>query len=68
MPRKDGFSVLTELGADPLLKTIPVIVVSARTLNGTEFNQIAESGCDFHAKGVSSPLDIAANLISVVNE
>ena len=68
MPEKDGFSVLKELEMDPELRRIPVIVVSARTLNGEEFNQIAESGCDFHAKGVSSPHDIAANLISVVNE
>ena len=68
MPEKDGFSVLKELETDPELRRIPVIVVSARTLNGAEFNQIAESGCDFHAKGVSSPHDIAANLISVVNE
>ena len=68
MPEKDGFSVLKELEMDPELRQIPVIVVSARTLNGDEFNQIAESGCDFHAKGVSSPHDIAANLISVVNE
>lgn len=68
MPRKDGFSVLAELGIDPELRKIPVIVVSARTLNGDEFNQISQSGCDFHAKGVSSPHDIAANLISVVNE
>ncbi len=68
MPEKDGFSVLKELESDPDLRRIPVIVVSARTLNGDEFNQISESGCDFHAKGVSSPHDIAANLISVVNE
>ena len=68
MPEKDGFSVLKELESDADLRRIPVIVVSARTLNGKEFNQIAESGCDFHAKGVSSPHDIAANLISVVNE
>lgn len=68
MPEKDGFSVLKELESDPELRRIPVIVVSARTLNGAEYNQIAESGCDFHAKGVSSPHDIAANLISVVNE
>ena len=68
MPEKDGFSVLKELEMDPELRRIPVIVVSARTLNGEEFSQIAESGCDFHAKGVSSPHDIAANLISVVNE
>lgn len=68
MPEKDGFSVLTELDSDPELRRIPVIVVSARTLNGVEFNQLAESGCDFHAKGVSSPHEIAANLVAVVNE
>lgn len=66
MPRKDGFSVLSELSTDPQLRTVPVIIVSARTLNGDEFSKIAKSGCDFHTKGVSSPHDIAANLISVV--
>lgn len=66
LPRRDGFSVLAELAATKEFQDIPVIVASARTLSGKEFHRITEAGCDFHAKGVSSPQEIAANLISVV--
>jgi signal transduction histidine kinase/DNA-binding response OmpR family regulator len=67
MPGKDGFDVLAALGDDPDLAGIPVIVVSARSLTSAEFDLLARAGCAFHAKGVSSPFQIAANLVDAVN-
>ncbi len=67
MPGMDGFSVLRALGENEVLCDIPVIVVSARELTGEECEELARSGCVFHAKGVASPYEIAANLVAAVN-
>ena len=67
MPGRDGFAVLAALGADPLTKSIPVIVVSARSLSDAEFQHLARAGCNFHPKGVATPFEIASNVVSAVN-
>lgn len=43
MPRLDGFEVLTQLKADPLLRTIPVIMVTS-TDSQREINRAYELG------------------------
>jgi signal transduction histidine kinase/DNA-binding response OmpR family regulator len=66
MPGKDGFAVVAALGADPVMQGIPVIVVSARALSDSEFQNLARAGCAFHPKGVASPFEIASNVVTAV--
>lgn len=42
MPEVDGFAVLEELQGDPDLRTIPVIVLTARRLSAEERRTLSE--------------------------
>lgn len=53
LPKKDGFTVLAELRADPRLRRIPVIVLS-----GSGDNQAIARAYDLHANCyIAKPLD-----------
>ncbi len=67
MPGLDGFGVLRELRADSELRDIPVIVVSAKSLNGQEFDFLSRASWAVHTKGVSSPVEITADIVAAVN-
>ena len=66
MPRMNGFEMLSEITADPTLKTVPIIVFSALSMTISEHEQLLEAGCAVHSKGVSSPREIMAELKSKI--
>lgn len=66
MPGLDGFQVLAELSKDPACAAIPVIVVSARDMSVTEHEALVRAGCVFHAKGISSPREIAQQIKAAI--
>ena len=43
MPKLDGFGVIERLRADPELRDIPIIVISAKELTGEESARLEES-------------------------
>ena len=62
MPRMNGFEMLSEITADPTLRTVPIIVFSALSMTISEHEQLLQAGCAVHSKGVSSPREIMAEL------
>ena len=67
MPGLDGFQVLAELSKDSAYANIPVIVVSARDMSVTEHEALVRAGCVFHAKGISSPREIAQQIKAAIS-
>lgn len=66
MPGMDGFQVIDALRSDMRLRTIPVIVLSARDITIEEHEVIADAGYRFCQKGAASPREIVQNLKEVV--
>lgn len=66
MPGMDGFQVISALRADMRLRSIPVIVLSARDITIEEHGVIADAGYRFCQKGAASPREIVQNLKEVV--
>jgi CheY-like chemotaxis protein len=50
MPVKDGYNTLQELKADPVLKPIPVVMLTTETVQGTVINLMKMGLRDFIAK------------------
>jgi two-component system, cell cycle response regulator DivK len=53
LPRMDGWEATRRLKADPAMANIPVIVLSARAMNGDE-ERARASGCDDY---LTKPID-----------
>ena len=62
MPGMDGFQLLEAIAADPQLKQVPVIVLSGQSLSLSEHEKLLRAGASLHAKGISSPREIMAEL------
>ena len=60
MPVLDGFGVLATMRADPLLATIPVVVLTAKTLTDAERQFLTRSAVRVLQKGEHRLADIAA--------
>jgi DNA-binding response OmpR family regulator len=60
MPVLDGFGVLAAMRADPLLSGIPVVVLSAKTLNDAERRFLARTASRVLQKGEHRLADVAA--------
>ncbi|HXF84680.1 MAG TPA: response regulator, partial [Anaerolineales bacterium] len=54
MPNKDGFDVVTEIRADPLLKHIPVILLTAARLDPVDIHSGLNLGADDY---ITKPFD-----------
>jgi signal transduction histidine kinase/CheY-like chemotaxis protein len=62
MPGMSGFDLLEALAGDPQLKHVPVIVLSGQSLSLSEHEALMRAGASLHAKGISSPREIMAEL------
>src|SRR5690606_19618563 len=62
MPGMNGFELLKAIVSDPALRSVPVIVVSGQSLTLSEHELLISAGASLHAKGVSSPREIMAEL------
>jgi len=60
MPVLDGFGVLAAMRADPLLSTIPVVVLTAKSLSDTERRFLARTTVRVLEKGEYRFADVAA--------
>jgi signal transduction histidine kinase len=60
MPVLDGFGVLAAMRADPLLSGIPVVVLSAKSLNDAERRFLARTASRVLQKGEHRLADVAA--------
>lgn len=63
MPVLDGFGVLATMRADPLLSTIPVVVLTAKTLTDAERQFLARTAVRVLQKGEHRLSDIATLVI-----
>ena len=50
MPRLDGFGVIDNLRGDPETRSLPIIVISARDLNATEFSCLNDAAASVFKK------------------
>jgi CheY-like chemotaxis protein len=64
LPKLDGFQVLAELHADPVLRDIPVFMLSNRASNNDVQHATSLGARHFFAKGTSKLQDIALELRS----
>ena len=62
MPGMNGFELLEAIASDPQLKNVPVIVLSGQSLSLSEHEILLRAGASLHAKGISSPREIMAEL------
>jgi CheY-like chemotaxis protein len=60
MPVLDGFGVLATMRADPLLSSIPVVVLTAKTLTDAERQFLTRSAVRVLQKGEHRLADVAA--------
>jgi CheY-like chemotaxis protein len=60
MPVLDGFGVLATMRADPLLSSIPVVVLTAKTLTDAERQFLTRSAVRVLQKGENRLADVAA--------
>lgn len=52
MPKKDGYQVMVEMNDDPVMKGIPVIVVTAENDRATEIRALSAGAFDFLSKPI----------------
>ncbi|HNJ72564.1 MAG TPA: response regulator, partial [bacterium] len=55
IPKMDGYAVARTLKADPALKHIPIIALTAHAMKGDE-EKILAAGCDSY---VSKPIEVS---------
>jgi signal transduction histidine kinase/DNA-binding response OmpR family regulator len=62
LPCMDGFEILEALSRDPQLRSIPVVVVSGRSISIAEQAVIGRAGWPYYIKGECSPREVAQSL------
>jgi len=67
MPRKDGWQVLAEIKADPDLKDIPVVMLTAKVQESDQIRGWSTGAADYITKPFS-PLSLSQVLESVLAE
>jgi DNA-binding response OmpR family regulator len=67
MPRKDGWQVLAEIKADPDLKDIPVVMLTAKVQESDQIRGWSTGAADYITKPFS-PLSLSQVLESVLTE
>jgi DNA-binding response OmpR family regulator len=67
MPRKDGWQVLAEIKADPDLKDIPVVMLTAKVQESDQIRGWSTGAADYITKPFS-PLSLSQVLESVLSE
>ena len=66
MPKKNGFEVLAELGADPKLKNIPVVILS-NVDDEESFKKVGEFETHFYlVKALTTPIKVIKILREVI--
>ena len=68
MPDMDGFTVLRELQAKPMLRNIPVIVLSGADLTPEHYKQLEEFGQQLLTKGLLKENELLNTLESILNK
>jgi signal transduction histidine kinase/CheY-like chemotaxis protein len=71
MPEVDGFAVLEELARDPITRTIPVIVLTAKDLTAIERDALTQRVNGLLEKGMTNPehlLRQVSDLLSQITE
>ncbi len=66
MPEMDGFEFLRKIRSDAALKTIPVIVVTAKTLTDEDRGFLTEMADRFHQKAALPPSELVRAIDSLV--
>jgi two-component system cell cycle response regulator DivK len=61
LPVMDGYEATRRIKADPLLKTIPIIVVTSYALSGDE-SKARAAGCDAYVTKPYSPRELLAKV------
>ncbi|NJL32581.1 MAG: response regulator [Chloroflexaceae bacterium] len=68
MPKLDGFGVLEQLEQNTTLRTIPVLVLTAKDLTTTERNQITERVQGLLAKTTSTPTEMLERVHTILQQ
>ena len=68
MPELDGFETLSMLREDRNLSKVPVIVVTAQSLDEIQRTVLKSDAQSVHTKGVSSPREIIASVRSAISQ
>ncbi len=68
MPEMDGFAVLDVLKSDPRTAKIPVVIVSAKTLQPEERARLDEYAASVWQKGSFSAQDLVNHVVGIVEE
>jgi CheY-like chemotaxis protein len=66
MPELDGFEVLEHLGADPALRELPVVVLTALALGPADEARLKAGAQLVLAKGATSTEDLLAHLVGAI--
>lgn len=67
-PDMDGFTILNRLKNDARTQNIPVIVVSARTLSGTEWQQLRKQTESVWEKGTFRPRELVGHVVDMLGD
>ncbi|PRP95408.1 Sensory/regulatory protein RpfC [Enhygromyxa salina] len=67
MPQIDGFEVLEQLRADPALRAVPVVIVTAKMLSESERRLLSLKAASVLAKGSYSRTDLVEHLRELVS-
>ncbi len=68
MPEMDGFAVMDVLKSDPRTAKIPVVIVSAKTLQPEERARLDEYAASVWQKGSFSARDLVDHVVGIVEE
>ncbi|MDR3577082.1 MAG: GAF domain-containing protein [Anaerolineaceae bacterium] len=68
MPDMDGFTVLNKLQGNPILRNVPVIVLSGADLTPEHYQQLEEYGQQLLTKGLLKENELLNTLESILNK
>jgi CheY-like chemotaxis protein len=68
MPDMDGFTLLNKLQANPILRNVPVIVLSGADLTPEHYRQLEEFGQQLLTKGLLKENELLNTLESILNK